>query len=171
MLAFPNVSGPVFRLTEEMLTQGFAASRESPRRRIILPLHRTQDAPVQRMLNFFQPGTYVRPHVHPMPGQTELVQVMRGRLGFLLFSDTGELTGTHDLVAGPDALIDIEAGQWHGMICLAPDTVIVEIKRGPYSATMDKTFATWAPDEGAPEASERLEAWSKLFPGEPGCGC
>jgi len=163
MLAFPNVSGPVFRLTEDLLAQGFAGSRESSRKRIILPLHRTQDAPVQRMLNFFQPGTYVRPHVHPAPGQVELIQVLRGRLGFLLFSPEGEVTGLHDLAAGGDGLIDIEAGQWHGMVCLAPDTVIVEIKKGPYSATADKAFAAWSPEEGSPGTIAAEASWSALF--------
>lgn len=163
MLAFPNVTGPSFRLTEEILAQGFAGSRESPRRRIILPLHRTQDAAVQRMLNFFQPGTYVRPHVHPRPGQCELVQVLQGRLGFLLFAEDGTLTGTADLEAGAHGLIDIEPGQWHGMVCLAPDTVIVEIKMGPYSAATDKTFAPWAPEEGAPDAGGEIEKWEALF--------
>lgn len=165
MLAFPNVAGPVFRLTEALLARGFAASRESPRRRIILPLHRTQSAPVQRMLNFFQPGTYVRPHVHPAAGQSELIQVLRGRLGFLLFNEDGEITGSHDLIAGAEALVDIEAGQWHGMVCLAPDTVIVEVKLGPYSAALDKVFATWAPHEGDPEAIAQVVCWEERFPG------
>jgi cupin fold WbuC family metalloprotein len=163
MLAFPNASGPVFRLTEAILEEGFAASRTSPRLRIILPLHRDQAAPVQRMLNFFQPGTYVRPHVHPDAGQSELVQVLRGRLGFLLFDSAGAITGHHELVAGPEALIDIEPGQWHGMVCLAPDTVIVEVKKGPYSAVMDKTFADWAPEEGDLGASDCLRRWESLF--------
>ena len=115
------------------------------------------------MLNFFQPGTYVRPHVHPMPGQIELVHVIRGRLGFLLFSPEGRITGIHDLSASGDGMIDIEPGQWHGMVCLAPDTVIVEIKKGPYSATGDKTFAQWSPEEGLPDAIASEEAWRALF--------
>lgn len=163
MLAFSNATGPVFRLTETILEEGCAASRLSPRRRIILPLHRTQDAPVQRMLNFFQPGTYVRPHVHPGPGQSELVQVLRGRLGVLLFAPDGEVLGAHDLEGGPVSLIDLEPGQWHGMVCLAPDTVIVEIKKGPYSAALDKTFADWAPEEGDLRASDCLRRWESVF--------
>jgi cupin fold WbuC family metalloprotein len=161
MLAFPNVAGPVFRLSAEHLTEGFAASRRSPRLRMILPLHRTQDAAVQRMLNFFQPGTYVRPHVHPAAGQSELVHVLEGRLGFLLFAASGELTGWEDLSAGE--MVDIEPGQWHGMVCLAPDTVILEIKKGPYSAATDKEFALWAPEEGANGAAERESEWASLF--------
>jgi len=35
------------------------------------------------------------------------------------------------------------------MVALAPDTVILEIKKGPYSAMSDKDFASWAPEEGA----------------------
>jgi cupin fold WbuC family metalloprotein len=165
MLAFPNVSGPVFQLTEGELEAGFAASRVSPRRRVILPLHRDQAAPVQRMLNFFQPGTYVRPHVHPGPGQIELVHVLRGRLGFLHFTEDGGVAGTADLRGGGTGLIDFEPGLWHGMVCLEPDTVIVEVKRGPYDAATDKRFACWAPEEGDPEAAGWVARWERCFAG------
>jgi len=165
MLAFPNVSGPLFRLTEADLAAGFTASRESPRRRIILPLHRDHSARVQRMLNFFQPGTYVRPHVHPAAGQMELVQVLRGRLGFLHFTEGGAIAGTEDLRAGGAGLLDFEPGLWHGMVCLEPDTVIVEVKQGPYDAGTDKLFAPWAPEEGQPEAAVWVEQWERCFAG------
>ena len=38
------------------------------------------------------------------------------------------------------------------MVCLEPDTVILEVKKGPYDANTDKKFASWAPAEGDPDA-------------------
>lgn len=162
-LALQNVSGDRFALTEEILEQGFAASRESPRKRMILPLHRTQDAVVQRMLNFFQPGTIVTPHAHPQPGQIETVHVLRGALGFILFEENGEIRETRQLLAGGVGLIDIEPGVWHGMVCLEPDSVILEIKKGPYDATTDKIFPTWAPAEDSEQAPAYLRMLESLF--------
>jgi len=165
MNAFPNPSGAVFTLTEERVRQGCQAAAESPRKRIVQPVHRTQDASVQRIVNFLQPGTYIRPHVHALPGQVEFLEVLQGRIGFVLFDEQGRVASTHDLSAGPFGLLDIEPGTWHGLICLAPDTIITEAKQGPYDARHDKTFADWAPPEddssGAANLVRDLEA---LFP-------
>ena len=161
MLALPNIKEPIFTLTEEILQSGFQASSQSPRKRIILPLHRTQDALVQRMLNFFQPGTYVQPHIHSQDHQIETVQVLRGKVGVIFFDEAGEVTETHQLAEGGVGLVDFEPGIWHGMVCLEPNTVILEIKRGPYSPDTDKYFADWAPaegDEGCDAFREKMEA-------------
>jgi len=159
--ALPHVEGDLFQLDERTLQRGIEASRASARRRMILPLHRQQEAPVQRMLNFFQPGTYVRPHLHPLDGAIETIHVLRGRLGFCLFDEEGRITERFDLRADGLGLIDIEPRIWHGMVALESDTVILEIKQGPYCEATDKVFAEWAPAEGASgfkKVTARLEA-------------
>ncbi|MEM1296753.1 MAG: WbuC family cupin fold metalloprotein [Verrucomicrobiota bacterium] len=163
MLAFPNVTGDCFALDGKVLVQGFEKSRDSPRKRIILPLHRTQDAPVQRMLNFFQPGTYVQPHVHPREGQIETVYVLRGRVGFVIFEPNGKVRQVHELLGDGTGMIDIENGVWHGMVCLAPNSVILEVKMGPYDPETDKSFADWAPPEEAAEGERYLQSLKQLF--------
>lgn len=163
MNALSNVSGDHFELTDAVIQTGFKESAASPRRRIILPLHRTQDASVQRMLNFFQPGTYVCPHQHPEAGAIETICVLRGVLGFLLFEPDGTVRSTHRLEAGGNGLVDIEPGVWHGMVALAANTAILEIKQGPYDANADKCFASWAPPEGDPAVSDYLETLESHF--------
>ncbi len=162
--ALAAVSGDVFHLDEELLSAGIAAAHNSPRRRIILPIHRGQDALVQRMFNFMLPGTYVQPHLHPRDGAIETMMVLRGALGFVLFDDQGNIRDHWRLTAGtPSAVLDIEPKLWHGMVILEPDTVILEIKRGPYDVEHDKVFADWAPKESDDRAEldayrETLEA-------------
>jgi cupin fold WbuC family metalloprotein len=151
-LALPNVSGEVFVLNNEIIQRGMRAAAESPRLRMILPIHRAQDAPVQRMLNFFQPGTYVRSHMHPLDGAIETISVLRGCLGFVIYDRDGNVKSAHRLEADALPVIDIEPRTWHGMVALEPDTVVLEIKRGPYDAASDKTFASWAPEEGSGDA-------------------
>lgn len=160
--ALAPVDGDVFHLTEDLLASGLAAAHASQRRRIILPIHRNQDALVQRMFNFMLPGTYVQPHLHPREGAIETMMVLHGALGFVLFDDRGNVRNHWRLTAGtPSALLDIEPKLWHGMVILEPDTVVLEIKRGPYDAELDKVFAEWAPaeDEAGTDAYRgKLEA-------------
>ncbi len=157
-LALPHITGPTFRLTAEVIEQALSEAENSPRRRIILPVHRSPAAAVQRMLNFLLPGTYIRPHLHPLPHATETIHVLRGTLHFLLFDDSGRITARHELRAHETGLIDIEPNLWHGFIVPTEPTVILEIKRGPYDAQNDKVFAPWAPEEGQPEVKAYLQS-------------
>jgi cupin fold WbuC family metalloprotein len=152
-LAFDNVTGPVFTLTDELIQQGIRGSRESDRRRIILPIHRVQNAEVQRMINFLQPGTYIRPHKHPLNHATESLVLIQGAILFFTFSDIGEVETKRRVDSKPlSGVLDIEPNVWHSFIVLEPDTILFECKRGPYDAETDKIFAPWAPEEGSDEA-------------------
>jgi cupin fold WbuC family metalloprotein len=147
--ALPNLQGGVVSLDASTIAQGLAASRASSRRRVILPLQRTQEARVQRLANFLQPGTYIRPHCHPEPHASESVCLIQGKLEVLRFSESGEILDRWMLEEKGTRVIDIEPGVWHGMLVHQEDTVVFEAKRGPYDAARDKTFAPWAPEEGS----------------------
>lgn len=158
-LALPNITEPVFNLDEQTLQAGLKASRKSSRLRMILPLHRTQDALVQRMVNFLQPGTYIRSHMHPLDHAVESIMLLQGSLSFFIFDKSGNVTARFDLNGrASNNLVDIEPLTWHSFIVTKPDTVIFEVKRGPYNPETDKTFADWAPDEGSKEAVEYMES-------------
>jgi len=122
---------------------------------MLFPIHRGPEDVVQRMLNFMQPGTYIRAHQHPRDWASETLLVMSGCLGFVTFDAEGAVRTTHRLGVGD--LIDIEAGVWHSVLALAEDTILLEIKRGPFNEE-DKVFADWSPEESSAEASETL-AW------------
>jgi len=156
--AFENPSGEFFKLSEGQIEKGIAASRQSSRRRIILPIHRIQEAKVQRMVNFLQPGTYIRPHKHTMPHASESIVLLKGSIRFFTFDDDGNPRTSHILDANPlPGIIDIEPGTWHSFLVLQPDTVIFECKKGPYDAKTDKEFADWAPEEGDENAAKFME--------------
>jgi len=153
--ALPNPTSPLFALNEDTLQLGKKASRESPRLRIIFPVQRSQEARVQRLLNFMQPGTYIQPHCHPEPHASESLSLISGELELLIFSEGGDILSRH-LLNKDSPLIDIEPGVWHGMIVREEDTVIFEVKQGPYDPNADKHFASWAPTEGDAAASDYL---------------
>jgi cupin fold WbuC family metalloprotein len=162
-IAFPNVSCKVFQSSNLIIDKGIASSRKSRRKRILLPLHRSQDDRVQRLINFLQPGTYIRPHKHPGKHNVETIIVMRGAIQFIIFDDSGFIENHFTLRGSADeSLIDIESGVWHSFIVLEKDTVIFEVKKGPYNSQTDKEFARWSPDEYTDEASKWVESMEKM---------
>jgi cupin fold WbuC family metalloprotein len=164
-LTLPKAAGPVFALDLAIIERGILAAKASPRRRIIMQLHRSDAEGVQRLLNFMQRGSYARPHCHPSPENIETVTVLKGAVGFLVFDLGGVLQSVNRLDAGNpgSCLVDIEMGVWHTLVPLADDTVVLEIKRGPYNAETDKTFAEWAPEEGSEEAADYLAELERCF--------
>ncbi|MEW5774841.1 MAG: WbuC family cupin fold metalloprotein [Thermodesulfobacteriota bacterium] len=127
----------------------------NPRLREIHCLHSSDDALLQRMLNAMQPGTYGRPHRHLAPPKDEGFVLLSGRAGVAVFEEDGALREENmvllDRAAGALA-VDIRSGAWHTLVCLAPDTVLYEVKNGPYAAADDKDFAPWAPVPDTEEA-------------------
>ncbi len=161
MRALPSpVDDVVFYDTSE-LTDLTTQAQESSRARMMQPIQRSTDAPVQRLLNAIQPGSYVRPHMHPTAGGSETIIVMQGRLGVMIYEPDGGLR-QHYLLE-PGCVIDIEPGVWHGMVALAPDTIIAEFKKGPYDARRDKEFAPWSPEEGAEGAQAFIQDLELLY--------
>jgi len=153
--ALGNPSGDFFKLTEGIIEKGLEASKASSRKRMIYPVQRTQEAKVQRLLNFMQPGTYIRPHQHPMPYATESIILLKGAIRFFTFDEDGDIITDDNLTSDPiPDLVDIEPGTWHSFLVLEQDTIIFECKKGSYNADTDKKFAKWSPEEGDTKTTE-----------------
>ncbi|MDR9364884.1 MAG: WbuC family cupin fold metalloprotein [Balneolaceae bacterium] len=159
-LALDNVSGDFFQLSEKMIESGLRESRKSDRKRMILPIHREQDAKVQRMINFLQPGTYIRPHKHPLDHASESLVIIQGSIRFYTFDKGGIVSRFNKVNSKPlPGVVDIEPRVWHSFIVLEDDTILFECKQGPYDAETDKQFADWSPEEG----SNKVKEWMKNF--------
>ena len=156
--ALPAPSGDLFVLSDEALQTTVRASHGSPRRRIIQPFHRSEQDTLHRMFNAVQPDSYIRPHRHLDPPKAEAWIVLRGAVVFFTFEEDGAIRDCIELRAsGPMFGVDLVPGVFHTFLATEPDTVVYEVKTGPYSASDDKTFARFAPAEGTPEASQYLE--------------
>ncbi len=156
--------GPVSLLTGEMVTRAAEVARQNPRRRVILPLHPGHSDTLHRMLNACQPGAYIQPHRHIAPPKAESIVVLQGAIGLVLFDEAGAITGQFVLRAGSDRFgVDLHPGVYHTFVVLEPDTVLFEVKPGPYSEDTDKDFAAWAPVEGSAEARQFLGALLTRF--------
>lgn len=153
----PAPSGDLAVLSEETLQKTVDASRDSSRRRMIQPFHRSEQDALHRMFNAVQPDSYVRPHRHLDPPKAEAWVLLRGALVFFTFEDDGAIRDCIEVrAAGPVFGVDLVPGVLHTFVATEPDTVVYEVKTGPYSATNDKAFANFAPAEGTPEATRYL---------------
>ena len=139
-----------------------------PRLRLNHNFHREQDS-VQRFLNVLQPGTYVRPHRHRRDGSGtgfECFLVLQGEIGLLLFNGKGEIQQQLHLSAtGPTHGIEVEEDQFHTLVALEEDSVIFELKQGPYQPAQDKDFLSGFPQEETPEAALQEAQWRELLNG------
>jgi cupin fold WbuC family metalloprotein len=139
-----------------LITSAITASRKSPRKRFILPLHKNGASSLQRMLNAIQPGSYIRPHRHAVD-RAESIMVVSGAILYLTFTEKGEVSEAFTLRAGSSRIgMDIEGGVWHSFAALEPDTLLFEVKPGPYDARTDKEFARWAPAEDSEDSAVYL---------------
>jgi len=153
-------------IDEDLLRRKARDAQASARRREIHIFHEADADPLQRMLNALQPGSYVRPHRHLDPPKSESLVLLQGQLGYMSFRGDGlpdeESLILLDLDRGVYGC-DIRPGVWHTIFALAPDTVLFEVKPGPYSAANDKDFASWAPREYSPEAAAYLAGIEDAF--------
>ncbi len=154
-LALPNPIGPVYQFTETILQEAMAMASQSTRRRIIVPIHRSPEDTVQRMVNVMLRGTYVRPHIHRGPNACELIYPIAGVILFVAFSESGELVNRVEMRAGLQCpVVDIIPGVWHTFFPVSEYAAVLEIKAGPFDSKADKEFAAWGPLENTPEAVE-----------------
>jgi cupin fold WbuC family metalloprotein len=132
----------------------------SPRARHHHNFHQMEE-PCHRMAVGMQPGTYVPPHRHLSADKAETVLVLKGCLGLLVFSDSGELLSKRVMQAGGDCLgVDLPPGVFHSFVVLQADTLMFECKAGPYRPVGDGEYADWAPREGEAGVAE-YQAWMR----------
>jgi cupin fold WbuC family metalloprotein len=140
------------------LTAGVSEeAKKSARLRKNLNFHIDLADPVNRMLNAFEPGTYVRPHKHESPDKCEMFLILTGKALAIQFDDAGAIL-EHIVLDNSQGMYGVEfpPRTWHSIISLVSGTVLYEVKPGPYTPINDKNFAPWAPAEGSSEAATYL---------------
>ncbi len=121
-------------------------ARLSPRLRKNHNFHHSEDEPVNRLINVMHRGTYLPVHRHSRPDRSESCIVLRGRVGVTFYDDEGNLTDSRLVGPSCDCVgYDIDAGVWHGLVVLEDDTVLFEVKQGPYAPISADNIASWSP--------------------------
>lgn len=151
-------------IDQTLLQQVAEAGAASPRRRKNYNFHATDSDASHRLLNAMEPDSYIPPHCHLDASKDETILILRGRIGMVLFTPEGEVTGTHMLAACGDKIgINIPHGQFHTLVVLEPGSVFFESKAGPYQPLVSQEKVSWAPAEGSPEANAYLNKLKELF--------
>ncbi len=145
-------------IDDQLLSELSAEAQKRERKRVNYNFHSTYNDPINRMLNAFEPGTYVQPHKHENPDKREVFLLLKGKLAMVFFNDAGEIT-EHVILSHFEGnyAVEIPPKVWHTVVSLEKGTVVYEIKDGPYVQAIDKNFASWAPKEGETACSEYLE--------------
>lgn len=129
-------------ITKEILDELSAKAKENTRLRCNLDMRNSAEDKSQRMLNALEPGTVLPIHRHN--GSSETCICIRGHFEEYLYGYTETrsdgtpdpksfgIVETIDMVPG-GVVLNIEAGQWHSLRCLEPNTILFEAKDGAYA--------------------------------------
>ncbi len=140
-------------IDEKLLRDMARRAALSPRQRAHHNLHPNLDDAIQRLCIHARRASYFRPHRHPQPGRWELFSALKGSAAVLTFDESGTVVGRVEISGeGPVHIIEIPPGAWHTLSILEEETVLLEVKPGPYLPLSDKDFAAWAPEEGSSSA-------------------
>lgn len=118
-------------IDNNLLNEVSANAKASDRLRMNFNLHDSLDAKAQRLLNALEIGTNLPIHRHPNTSETYLL--LRGKIRVMFYNDDKEETESFmlDPISGNYG-VHIPTGQWHTLEVLENDSVIFEVKDGPY---------------------------------------
>lgn len=118
-------------IDEQLLKEVSAQAKESPRLRKNYNFHQSLEDKCHRFLNAVEPGTKVDIHRHPMKDESFVILRGKGRVN--TYNDDGSVA--ESVVLCPEDGnygVDIPKGVWHNIEALEPDSVIFEVKEGPF---------------------------------------
>ncbi|NVO19131.1 MAG: WbuC family cupin fold metalloprotein [Bacteroidetes bacterium] len=149
----------MIKIGTELLNEVSAKAKLSPRLRMNHNFHPKLDDPVQRLLNALEPWTYIRPHKHA--GKEESFVLLRGKVLAVSFNDDGSIRDHFILSTDHGQLgLEFEENTYHMLTALETDSVVYEIKEGPFIPHSTGNSAPWSPEEGTDEGKNFL---SKVF--------
>lgn len=162
----------ITRFTHKYLDSLIGEATLSPRSRQHRNIHQNYDDPCQRLFNAIGMDSYIRPHRHSLDPKVECLVAVVGLFALVTFDDDGSVYevvrfGTEKYRQAEDQAVGVELppGMWHTVIALVPDSVLLELKAGPFDPNAAKEPAPWAPDEGSQEATPYLQLLLRLVHG------
>jgi cupin fold WbuC family metalloprotein len=119
-------------LDQSLFAELVEKAAANPRGRQHHNFHQMEE-PCHRMAVGLQPATYIPPHRHLGDDKAETLLVLKGRLGLLIFDESGQVLTRRVLQAGGDCVgVDLPPEVFHGLVVLEADSLMFECKAGPY---------------------------------------
>ena len=120
------------KIDKKLLDEVSAIAKASERLRMNFNLHDSLDAKAQRLLNALEVGTILPIHRHRHTSETYIL--LRGKIRVMFYNEIGGETEYFILNPQQENYgVHIPAGQWHTLEVLENDSVIFEVKDGPYT--------------------------------------
>lgn len=128
-------------------------------------VHQSYADRCQKLFNAIKVDSYIRPHRHSLDPKEECLIAIKGLFGFIIFTDHGliesvTLFGSEkysEKYMIPSGL-ELSADTWHTVVSLVDDSILFEVKSGPFDPSLAKEFAPWAPKEDEEGASQYLNS-------------
>lgn len=120
-------------IDKKLLDNVSTKAKASDRLRMNFNLHDSLDAKAQRLLNALEIGTMLPIHRHRHTAETYIL--LRGKIRVMFYNEMGGETASFllDPLSGNYG-VQIPIAQWHTLEVLEDDSVIFEVKDGPYAA-------------------------------------
>jgi cupin fold WbuC family metalloprotein len=126
-------------------------------------IHQHYNDSCQHLFNAIGIDSYIRPHRHSIDPKNECLIAVRGRMALLVFDDIGQVeqvirfgAQANEAQQAISVGVNLPAGVWHTVIAEMPDSILFEVKSGPFNPEQAKEWAAWAPAENTPDAVEYL---------------
>lgn len=127
-------------ITKEILDELTEKAKANPRLRKAMDLRNSPEDGSQRMLNALEPGTVMPIHRHH--GSSETVIILRGKIRWMFYDESGNETEGVLLDANGDIrMLNVERDRWHSLECLE-SVVLFECKNGAYAPLAEDEIFT-----------------------------
>ena len=163
------------RFTPEYLESLVDQASQSARGRQHRNIHTSYEDPSQRFMNAIGMDSYIRPHRHALDPKTETLVAVRGLFALISFDDEGTVqeiirfgTERYSESCGLSVGVDLPPGTWHTILALKPESVLLELKAGPFDPQAAKEPAPWAPEEQSAEGLAFLRSLHSIVGNEGG---
>ena len=118
-------------IDNKLLNKVSSEAKESPRLRMNYNFHQSLEDKCHRFLNAVEPGTMVEIHRHPT--KDESFVILRGKVRVKTYNDDGTIIESVVLSQEEGRYgVDIPKNVWHNIEALESDSVIFEVKEGPF---------------------------------------
>lgn len=127
-------------IDKKILNELTEKAKANPRLRCNLDLRNSADDKSQRMLNALEPGTVMPIHRHH--GSSETVIILRGKIRWMFYEESGNETESILLDANGDIrMLNAECDRWHSLECIE-SAVLFECKNGAYAPLAEDEIFT-----------------------------
>ena len=154
----------VFEFSQIAFAELLLEASNSERQRQHRNIHKSYDENCQRLLNAIELDSYIQPHRHLLDPKPETLIAILGCFALYIFDEFGRVEniikiGSEKYLPTLATCVGVEIPpkSWHTIVALEPNSILFEMKSGPFDPSRAKELAKWAPSEDSPSAKVYLQ--------------